>query len=38
MLFDLNQTMQYSTPESWIPCDTEVSAPVSFQTQSLVQG
>lgn len=24
MLFDLNQTMQYSTPESWIPCDTEV--------------
>lgn len=24
MLFDLNQTMQYSTWESWIPCDTEV--------------
>lgn len=24
MLFDLNQTMQYSTPESGIPCDTEV--------------
>lgn len=24
MLSDLNQTMQYSTPESWIPCDTEV--------------
>lgn len=24
MLFDLNQTMQYSTSESWIPCDTEV--------------
>lgn len=23
MLFGLNQTMQYSAPESWIPCDTE---------------